>query len=111
MIPPTESEGRRFVPYRPHVPVVLRVYATTDLGYLPEPTWLAGFDVEAHDGRGEASYTNDREEAYRFVDAHDAMREWRRIPTVRRTRPDGRPNRPLTALTVGIEPADLPASS
>ena len=36
----------------------------------------------------------------------EALEEWRRASKRWPTRPDGRPNRPLTAFTVEIAPAD-----
>lgn len=67
--------------------------------------WLAAFDPEAMDGRGLAAWTSDRKRAYRFHDPETAWRVWHAIPANRTTRPDGKPNRPLTAYSVMVEPA------
>ena len=47
--------------------------------------------------------TRNPAEAKRFATAGDALAEWRRPAGMR---PDGRPNRPLTAWTVEIVPCD-----
>jgi hypothetical protein len=66
--------------------------------------WLRTFDHEAFDGRGHGEFTEDPERAMLFATSADAMRFWQRQSTVKPLRPDGKPNRPLTALTVVIEP-------
>lgn len=48
--------------------------------------------------------TADRSAARRFVDAADAFAEWTR--TSGHIRPDGQPDRPLTAFTVEMESDD-----
>lgn len=45
----------------------------------------------------------DIERAKKFPSAREAMEEWRRISRSVPTRPDGKPNRPLTAFTVEVE--------
>jgi hypothetical protein len=69
---------------------------------LPDPTYLRDFDPDRHDGRGEIGTTRDPAKALRFSDAAAALMVWktqsRRVPV----RPDGKPNRPLTAYTVEI---------
>lgn len=66
--------------------------------------WVQSFDADAHDGRGDAVLTGDPSRAIAFDSFADAMAFWRQTSTVRPTRPDGQPNRPLTAFTVAIEP-------
>ena len=41
----------------------------------------------------------------RFVSIAEAMEYWRTVSTTVPFRPDGKPNRPLTAYTVEIEQA------
>jgi hypothetical protein len=41
-----------------------------------------------------------------FEDHAAAMEVWTRQSRVRPLRPDGKPNRPLTAYTISIEPLD-----
>lgn len=71
------------------------------------PTALAGFlvreyDPDEHEGIGRLAVTLVPEEALRFENAAEALREYRRISKVRPLRPDGLPNRPMTAYTVEI---------
>ena len=42
-------------------------------------------------------------EARRFADLAQVVREQRTVSRVQQHRPDGKPNRPLTALTIQIE--------
>lgn len=53
--------------------------------------------------------TPDREKAKRFANYPEASECWRRVCKRKPTRPDGRPNRPLTAFTVAILPAEEPS--
>lgn len=66
--------------------------------------WLKEYDPDGRDGRGAVKATRNREEAMQFADAGEAMACWRRQSKVRPLRPDGKPNRPLTAFSVEIEP-------
>lgn len=64
--------------------------------------YLVECDVDARDGRGAVLATEDPAKARRFADVGEAMDYWRRVSTVLPLRPDGKPNRPLTAYTVEI---------
>lgn len=68
--------------------------------------WLSFYDPDfPGDGRypcGDAAVTTDVTLALRFTDAAAALAEWARTSTVCPTRPDGRPNRPLTGHTVEV---------
>jgi len=64
--------------------------------------WLAWADVEAHDGRGDARLTADLDDALQFPTAEAALAFWRQASTTRPTRPDGKPNRPLTAFSIEL---------
>ena len=85
--------------------VVIRVLYVNNLGEPLDPCYLQSFDVDAHEGRGQADYTYDVRDALVFPDAAAAMLAWRTVSTVRPWRADGEPNRPLTALTIEIEGA------
>lgn len=61
--------------------------------------YLKSFDFEAHDGQGEIDLTPDLAEAKRFETAAEALTFYQRSPVCRPLRPDGKPNRPLTAST------------
>lgn len=47
--------------------------------------------------------TPNRDEAMRFTDAAHLHRVWTQVPAADPVRPDGKPNRPLTAFTVSTE--------
>lgn len=68
-----------------------------------EPTWLRSLDVDAHDGRGDVRITHDPTKAMRFASIMSASQCWQRQSTVRPLRPDGKPNRPLTAYTITFD--------
>jgi hypothetical protein len=70
---------------------------------LPCPVagqWLKSYDPEAHDGQGDAVFTDKIQEAWVFSSMTDALATWRAVPKARPFRPDGKPNRPLTTFTV-----------
>lgn len=62
--------------------------------------WLQEFDHEAYDGRGFGTFTMDKSQAKRFDNVETMFEFWRKVPDCFKVRPDGRPNRPLTALNV-----------
>jgi len=65
--------------------------------------YLQSFDVEAHDGRGEANFTADIAKAMRFEDHTAAIEAYRTQSKTRPLRRDGKPNRPLTGFNVAFE--------
>ena len=67
--------------------------------------YLETADFEAHGGLGHMTFTADPAEALRFATPGDAIAFWQRRSVTFPLRADGRPNRPLTALTVEIERA------
>ena len=72
-------------------------------------TFLHSYDPEAHDGRGEATWTTDPAHARTFASTADALACWRAVPRNRPTRVDGKPNRPLSAFTVEISAQEKPS--
>lgn len=72
-------------------------------------TWLVSYDPNHHtesgdyDG-GDLVTTRDKEAAHDFPDIMQAIEAWKAGPTCRchRLRPDGLPNRPLTAFNVEV---------
>jgi hypothetical protein len=95
------------------VSIIMRVEALASVIGPPARTglWLKAFDNEARDGRGSASFTDDPREALRFPDLEAAFEAWKSQSRTQPLRPDGRPNRPLTAYsvtfdTIADEPAD-----
>jgi hypothetical protein len=69
--------------------------------------FVKAMDFEAHDGRGELTTTDDQAEAMQFPSMIEAMEFWKTSPQCHPIRlSDGRPNRPLTAYTVSVEPIE-----
>lgn len=67
--------------------------------------YLTTFDPEFMDGFGKANTTKEIADARIFNDLADVMAFWKTRSTVKPTRSDGRPNRPLTAFS--IEPVKI----
>ncbi len=65
--------------------------------------YLKSFDPEAHDGRGDATFTRNLKEAMVFTDAVEAIKTWQSQSKTRPLRDDGRPNRPLTSFSASFE--------
>jgi len=65
--------------------------------------WLKAYDPDARGGHGAIKGTPHRKEALRFPDMSAAMKFWRQTSAVLPVRPDGQPNRPLTAFTIEVE--------
>jgi hypothetical protein len=64
------------------------------------PEYLKSYDPDGRRGFGDIAWTFSKDKAKRFPDMSAAWAEWKRTSTVRPTRDDGRPNRPLTAYHV-----------
>ena len=62
--------------------------------------YLKAYDVDAYGGIGNAELTLNIEEAITWDSPGEAIEAWRTRSTVRPTRGDGQPNRPLTSYTV-----------
>jgi len=60
-------------------------------------------EVDANDGRGEVTFTDDKAEAKQFPDVGAAYQFYGRQSITRPLRPDGKPNRPLTAYNITFE--------
>lgn len=69
-----------------------------------EGSYVKTFDPNARDGRGDITTTFDKSSAMRFPDAGAALAFWKQQSAVRPLRDDGKPNRPLTAFTMSVEP-------
>lgn len=82
---------------------IIEKAGTLTIGPGPRPgAWVRTYDPEGHDGQGDATWTMDPNEALAFPTPQAAFRTWRAIPECKPLRPDGLPNRPLTAYTVEI---------
>ena len=100
---------------------LIKIVGLSDGSAFNRDVWLAGYDVDANpkvnrsiltkDGAvihgpfgGRIEVTTERHRAMAFADPGQAMAAWnsqsKRLPL----RPDGRPNKPLTALTVELKP-------
>jgi len=66
--------------------------------------WVSYYDPDAAYGRGLVLGTWEPRAALAFPSQARAMALWRSQSVARPTRPDGQPNRPLTAYTVSVEP-------
>jgi hypothetical protein len=76
-------------------------------GTVRPGAYLKSCDLEYADGAGLVTWTNSAAEAMVFGSFREAFEAWRAVPKSRPLRPDGEPNRPLTAFTVALE--DAPA--
>ena len=92
----------------------MRLYNTTAkpeliaqvLGWYSDaiPIYLQDFDVDARDGRGSVSMTYSIDEACTWCSQYEVLLAWNTQSNVRPNRPDGRPNRPLTAFGMAAVP-------
>lgn len=73
---------------------------------IPVGEYLKSYDPEAHSGSGWAEWTHNLDEAQTFPESIAAFRHWQSVPASRPTRPDGHPNKPLTAFTIEILSVD-----
>jgi hypothetical protein len=84
---------------------VLRVIARAD--GMPDSNvgrFVRGFDPDYLQGRGLLVTTEHRHRAHRFDTNAAAFTFWQQESRVQPIRADGKPNRPLTAYTMSIEP-------
>ena len=64
--------------------------------------YLHSADFDANGGIGDMAFTSDPARAMRFASSDEVLELWHTQSTVLPLRPDGKPNRPLTALTIQI---------
>lgn len=62
--------------------------------------YVAEFDPDGYSGRGNLRLTRDPASAIKFHDFVAAVEYWKQQSIEKPLRPDGKPNRPLTAYTV-----------
>ena len=60
-------------------------------------------DMNARDGRGSVQFTHDEKEAKQFDSIQELFDYWKQQSTIAPIRPDGKPNRPLTAFSIEIK--------
>lgn len=81
--------------------VVIQAVGYADGRECPQAgQYLETFDADAMDGRGFATFTDDLAKAMHFLSSEQAFTFWHTQSKVRPLRPDGKPNKPLTAYTV-----------
>lgn len=71
-------------------------------GNVVEGPYLEWSDPDANNGLGDERWTNNPAKAKRFKSFAEASQCWQAQSTVRPTRDDGKPNRPMTAYSVTI---------
>lgn len=64
--------------------------------------YLKSYDLDGRDGMGSVTITAAVDEAQVFP-LGGALEAWRSTSTLRPSRADGKPNRPLTAYTIEVE--------
>lgn len=82
---------------------VIRCLGSPNDGPSPEGLFLKTYNPEAFDGLGDSSWTADCRKAMKFEDGVAAIKCYLQVPSNRPIREDGKPNRPLTALSIVIE--------
>lgn len=65
--------------------------------------YLEWSDPNAKRGMGDERWTGDVSKAKQFGSFSEAMECWKAESTIRPIRPDGKPNRPLTAYSITVE--------
>lgn len=84
--------------------ILIRVAAATTPDHEPfVDLWLKSFDVDAYNGLGDQVFTDDPAQAMRFDGLEAALNAWKTQSKVRPLRPDGKPNRPLTAFSITFD--------
>jgi hypothetical protein len=86
-------------------PVVIQIVELVAGGGGPglAGQYVDSYTPDGHEGRGDLVLTPHRQAAKRYPDAAAAWAEWKRVSATHPTRPDGKPNRPMTAFTIKIE--------
>jgi hypothetical protein len=87
----------------PFVMTLIPLQDTADIDFTNGKRYLKSFDPDAFFGRGHIVETRDIRQAKRFVDLGSLFTEWKRQSNIKPLRPDGKPNRPLTAYSMTPE--------
>lgn len=82
---------------------MMTVMKLSPVGFTVCWRYLKSFDVDANAGRGQIELTNKIEDALKFSGPGEAMLAWKKQSSVVPLRPDGKPNRPLTAYHASFE--------
>jgi hypothetical protein len=62
--------------------------------------YLQEYTADGFGGQGNLSVTNSLKLAKRYPDMRSVLEEWKSVSTTHPIRPDGKPNRPLSAYTI-----------
>lgn len=85
-----------------HVLKVLGLVGHQVSGQEAATGYVVSSDVDAHNGLGELVVSDDIGKAMKFPNSYAAMAYWSRQSVLQPLRPDGKPNRPLTAYTTEV---------
>jgi hypothetical protein len=83
-----------------HEATAVALTIATAKGEVVIGPYLEFSDPDAKFGFGDERWTDDLAKAKRFASFREAMECWKAQSSVRPYRPDGKPNRPLTAFSV-----------
>jgi hypothetical protein len=101
---------------------IIKVHGLATGEMFKHDMWVEHYDLDAIPPQPHSYFTDDggavvhgmfggiihltphREDALQFPSSAEAMAAWNTASQHRPKRPDGRPNKPLTALTVEVEP-------
>lgn len=84
--------------------LVIQIIHGTIMATPHDGRYLASYDLDARDGRGDITSTEDPAAAIRFPNFQAALRTYWAISARYPRRPDGKPNMPLTAYSVEFVP-------
>jgi hypothetical protein len=85
------------------MPFIMKLYSLAhEPNTLYPNKFLKSFDPDGNNGRGEYDTARDLSEAQLFITAKDAINLWQTVSKLRPFRPDGEPNKPLTAFNIEI---------
>lgn len=69
--------------------------------------YLEWYDPNLPADKPLAGWTNDPRKAIGFKNTKEAIEMWQRVRDVDPVRPDGKPNRPLTAFSISVANVDV----
>jgi hypothetical protein len=82
-------------------PIIVQIVGSASGDPTPhDGRYVVRWNSNVHYGTLAVDSTPRPEGARRFADIGEATSEWRAISHLQPRRPDGKPNRPLTALTI-----------
>ena len=64
--------------------------------------YVTEYTPDGNDGQGMLTLTPHRHAAKRYSSKADAMAQWMAVSRTHPTRPDGKPNRPMSAFSVEV---------